>query len=198
MTSRIPDPQSPPAWLVDWLREAGAHAQCHSLVLSATCNADLHSLACAVATYLNEFDGLGGCQWRAFEVEELRQLAGDPTSRSLLLAGSDAVPERIPPFSDLDMIARRLARIGGVILEGQCGFDATTDIQETFHVCLCKEDHASHDQYHLWINPDLFATDTLVTVISDSFLNWSSVPGSISHRHAVPAAGSKGSSQCSL
>lgn len=191
--SKITESQSPPAWLVDWMRDAGAHAQCHSLVLCASSGPNLHRLACAVSDYLNEFDGLGSCQWRAFDTEELRHLAGDPTCRRLLLAGAPPVPEGVPHDSDLNRTARRLARLGGVILEGQCGFEATLELPEAFHVCLSKGDHPRRDKHHLWLNPERFQPDTLVSIIADSFLNWSSVTRSPGTR-TTSVAGASGPS----
>ncbi len=177
MTSTTNEPSGQPPWLVNWLRDACTQEQHHSIALSATCSADLHGIATAVAEYLNEFDSNGGCQWRAFGIEELRQLAGDPICRNLILAGCGNPPPGVPPLSDLELVTRRLAHIGGVVLEGQCGSDATLDIPEVFHVCLCDAEHASHAAYHLWVNPARFRPQSLVSVVSDSFLDWSSEPG---------------------
>jgi len=187
MTNSTHSPAGRPSWLVDWLSDASRQSQCHSIALSATCAADLHGIATAVADYLNEFDSQGGCQWRAFGAEDLRQFAGDPICRDLLLAGNREADPQPPPRTDLERITRRLARIGGVVLEGQCGSDATLDIPEVFHVCLCSTEHASHEAYHLWVNPSLFEPRSLISVLSDSFLDWSSHPQRPSGSQSPPA-----------
>ncbi|NIP97537.1 MAG: hypothetical protein GWO24_30540, partial [Akkermansiaceae bacterium] len=53
----------PPAWLVDWIREASGHDQYHSLVLDATRTVDLNRVSSAIADYLNEYDGDCSSQW---------------------------------------------------------------------------------------------------------------------------------------
>ncbi len=168
---------APPKWLVDWLHDAERREQKNSLLLDAECiGVDLHGVSCDVAGYLNEFDGSADCQWRAFEVEELRYLAGDPSCRKLLSADSVSFEDRLPP-SDLERIARRLASLGGVILEGDTDFDLTADLRHTFHVCLCCHGPRGEQVSHMWINPSRFSPETLGSIIADSFLNWSSHRG---------------------
>lgn len=171
MTRGNSDPDQPPSWLVGWLHEARTHSQRHSLVLGARCCSHIHRISCRVADYLNEFDTEAGSQWRAFDVETIRQLAGHPACRDILLAEPDS--EAAAGYSDFDRIQRRLVRLGGVILEGQCGLEATKNIREVFHVCLCTEEPLKHNGSHMWINPDRFSRDGLASMIADSFLNWS-------------------------
>ena len=178
MTSKTSDLTGPPPGLAEWLRVARTHNQCHSIALTASPSTDLHRIATAITNYLSEFDGKGSHQWRAFSLEELRTLADSAVCRDLILSEAKTLSHRSPPPSNLDRIYRRLARIGGVVLEGECGIEATSDITEVFHVCLCQDKHPAHQDYHLWINPELFAPKSLATVIADSFLNWSSHPGS--------------------
>lgn len=178
-TSNLP---SPPDWLVEWIRDASSHGQCHSLVLSSGGEAglDLREVSAAVAQYLNEFDGDGGCQWRTFDSELLAQLAGNPAARDLVLAGSASLTNRIAARPDLDRVIRRLARLGGVVLVGPAVLDATTDLAETFHICISSERPADHRNFHMWVNPHRFCQASLVNVIADSFLNWSSRASALS------------------
>ncbi len=163
----------PPAWLVDWIREASGHDQYHSLVLDATRTVDLNRVSSAIADYLNEYDGDCSSQWRIFDDDLLRTLAGDPACRNIVLAGDSEEESRLAPRPDLDRIVRRLARLGGVIIIGPRGLEATRDLRRTFHVCLCENDPPAHRNFHMWVNPERFSPETLVSVIADSFLDWS-------------------------
>ena len=163
-----------PPWLVDWMRDASCHAQRHSLSLASNGNTDLEAVARGVADYLNEFDSEGGCQWRAFDTQLLRELAANPSSRDLVLSGSTPLNQGSPPRPDLDRVIRRLVRLGGVILTGAVGHEATADLSETFHICLSSSAPADHRRCHMWVNPDRFTVRGLVCIIADSFLNWSS------------------------
>lgn len=185
MTSGARNLDLPLKWLVDWLHEAGGHTQRHSLALGGAKSVTLRDVPDSIAAYLNEFDSHGGSHWRTFDTDLLRQLAENPVSRDLVLggaAGGDFASEAEP---DLLRIARRLAELGGVILVGQRGSEATADLETTFHVFLCPDDPPAHRKYHMWINPARFTVESLVSVIADSFLDWSCQAGTPAPSHRL-------------
>lgn len=55
----------------------------------------------------------------------------------MILNPAEPDPHPGPPDSDLDRVARRIARLGNAILEGQYSLDATTGLESTFRICLC-------------------------------------------------------------
>jgi hypothetical protein len=162
---------SSPAGLVDWLDHPPVERPAHSVVVSAECCADIESIGGDIATYLNEFDESATGLWRSFSPKNLRQLAGDPSCRDLIIDGLPKDLDLGPPFSDLDRIIRRLGSLGGAILEGQASLDASHGLANTFQVCLCCTDHTD-DESHMWLNPNRFTREGIVSVIADSFLDW--------------------------
>lgn len=164
----------PPAWLVDWLRKPSYAQLRHSIVVGARCGANLRRIGAQVAEQLNIIDPEARNFWKAFEVEHLRHFAGDPDHRDLILSGAPPEPHSGAPDSDLDRIARRLARMGGAVLEGQYSLDATDDLENTFRICLCNSNPTCLQPCHMWLNPQRFSRESLITVIADSFLDWTS------------------------
>ncbi len=55
----------------------------------------------------------------------------------MILNPAEPDPHPGPPDSDLDRVARRIARLGNAILEGQYSLYATTGLESTFRICLC-------------------------------------------------------------
>lgn len=163
-----------PAGFIEWLDQAASNPPEHSIVIGAKCCADIDCVGNDIASYLNEFDDATGSHWRAFNTEDFRRLAGDPGCRNLIIDDLPDDPGLTPPFSDLDRIIRRLGVLGGAILEGQASLDAAAGLQNTFQVCLCCTDHTDTENCHMWLNPKLFSRDSLVSVIADSFLDWTS------------------------
>ena len=164
----------PAAWLVDWLKKPSfAQTRC-SIVIGAHCGANLQRIGAQVAEYLNENDPKSRNQWHPFSMEDLRHFAGDPAYRNLILAGHPPDRHAGPPDSDIDRIARRLARLGGAVLEGQYSLDATNDLDNAFRICLCSHEPACLDPCHMWLNPKRFSRNSLISVIADSFLDWTS------------------------
>lgn len=163
-----------PAWLAEWIdrpAEAPAH---RSIVLGSKCATDLKSIGSQIAIYLNQFDEQAEGHWRAFTHEDLYKIAGNPATREMILNNAEPDPHPGPPDSDLDRVARRIARLGNAILEGQYSLDATTGLHETFRVCLCGHHPPCIEPCNMWLNPATFTRGSLVSVIADSFLDWSS------------------------
>ena len=163
-------PRSP---LVEWLQKPSGPTLRHSLVIGSRCNADLPLLGDLVAASLNELAPGDARPWQAFNIRDLWHFAGDPSYRRTIL--EDLPPDRHsgPPDSDIDRIARRLARIGGAILEGQYALDATTGLPNTFRVCLCSHDHDCPETCDILLNPDdLESREELATAITTAFHQW--------------------------
>jgi hypothetical protein len=165
--------QPPPPWLVDWLREACCHRRGRSLVLASAGTASFAEVSCALAAYLNEFDTDGESQWRAFDNALLSQLASDPICRDLVMAGVEPPASSHPVRPDRERLARRLAHLGGVILEGLEELGLTADLPGSFHICLSTEEPSDCLRFHMWVNPRRFSLRSLVCVLADSFLDWS-------------------------
>ena len=166
------------ASLVEWLDQAVSNPMEHSIVVGSKCPADIESIGAEVAGYLNEFDDAGAAHWRAFNTSDFRHLAGDPAYRDLIIDDLPDDPAFDEAASDLDRIIRHLGTLGGAVLEGQASLDAARGLTNTFHVCLCCTEHTDPENCHMWLNPERFARDSLVSVIADSFLDWASRVGS--------------------
>lgn len=174
MRTKAPVEQPPPAWLVDWLKKPGDAQLRHSIVVGARCGTNLRRIGRQVAEQLNIIDPEARNYWHAFELEHLRHFAGAPDHRDLILAGTPPDPHPGIPDSDIDRIARRLARMGGAVLEGQYSLDATNDLGNTFRICLCSSNPTCLQPCHMWLNPQRFSRESLISVIADSFLDWAS------------------------
>ena len=166
--------ESSSARLVEWLQKPSFAQIRHSIAIGARCGANLQRIGTQVADYLNETDPEARNHWRPFCMEDLRHFAGDPTCRNLILAGHQPDHHAGPPDSDIDRIARRLARLGGAVLEGQYSLDATNDLENAFRICLCSHVPVCVDPCHMWLNPKRFSRKSLISVIADSFLDWTS------------------------
>ena len=177
--------EPPAAWLVDWLQKPSFAQIRHSIIIGAHCGADLQRIGTQVAKYLNENDPEALSHWHPFCMEDLRHFAGDPACRDLILAGQPPDRHLGPPDSDIDRIARRLARLGGAVLEGQYSLDAANDLENSFRICLCSPEPICFESCHMWLNPKRFSRRSLISVIADSFLDWMSRnPGAILSRSA--------------
>jgi|GEM_PF-1195638 len=172
-TASTPSPPGP-AWLAEWLARASEIPHQRSIVIGSKCCADLKSIGTEIAHYLNEFDDRADGHWHDFCHQDIYHLAGDPACREMILCGAEPDLHDGPPDSDLDRVARRIARLGGAILEGQYSLDATNDLDTAFRVCLCGNHPACLEPCHIWLNCNTFSRESLVAVISDSFLDWAS------------------------
>lgn len=189
-------PVAEPSWLAEWIAHAADLPPQGSIILGSKCCADLQFLGSHIATYLNEFDEHSGGHWAAFNHEDLRRIAGDPPCRDLLLSQAAPDPDPASPAPDIDRVALRIAELGGAILEGQYGLDATRNLPSAFRVCLCCQHPVCLHPCHIWLDPASFSPPSLVAVIADSFLDWSSrrpdhlAPDSTSNAHH-PASGAE-------
>jgi hypothetical protein len=162
------------AWLAEWIDRPAETPPHRSIVLGSKCAADLKSIGSQIAIYLNQFDEQAEGHWRAFTHRDLYEIAGNPTTREMILNPAEPDPHPGPPDSDLDRVARRIARLGNAILEGQYSLDATNELESTFRVCLCGNHPPCIEPCNMWLNPTTFTHGSLVSVIADSFLDWSS------------------------
>ena len=190
MTRGAANNASPPHWLAEWIQNGHRQRCTHSLPLTTSLGTELAELACAVAEYLNEFAADHDNHWRAFDADLLKQLAADPACRNLVLSDANADRGRSIVLdqsqSDLERIAQRLVRLGGVILESSEPLGNAADDPQTFHICLSTDEPAQSQscRFHIRVNPDRFSLRALVCVIADSFLNWTSHPRST--RESIP------------
>jgi hypothetical protein len=166
-----------PAWLAEWLARATELSPQRSIVIGSRCCTDLKGIGIEIAHYLNEFDENAEGNWHEFSHTDLHHFAGDPACREMILSGAESDPHPGPPDSDLDRVARRVARLGGAVLEGRYSLDATTDLRSAFRVCLCGEHPTCIDPCDIWINSTSFSREGLVAVIADSFLDWANRRG---------------------
>lgn len=169
-------PESPinaPHWLVERLQSAAESQRVPSLILDCPCQGvDLHSIAMNLADYLNEFDSTSHPNWHSLSHHQLSNLKAQ--WELLQFPDLSRAPfTDIPATSETDL-AWNLCQLGGVILEGRYDFGADADLRSCFEVCLCCHTPGPSHLAHIWINPSRIAPTTLVTIIADSFLNWSS------------------------
>lgn len=180
------DPVTSNEHLAAWMSRPAFAPNHHSLVIGSRCGANLDRLGSRVARYLNEHDPEPRNYWHPFTMDNLHRLAGDPFLRDLILAGPAVDHHPGPPDSHLDRVARRLAQLGGAVLEGEFSLDATNDLRDTFRICLCDHSPVCLDPCHLLVNPSVFSRESLVSAIGDSFLDWTSRnPAAVTLRHAV-------------
>lgn len=163
----------PPSQLVNWLHKPTRSQLRHAIAVGSRCCTDLPFIGSQIAQALNQQAPEDQRLWRAFEINELWHLAGDPAHRKAILEDHPCDYHPGPPDSDIDRITRRLARIGGAILEGQYALDATTQLDNTFRICLCNKFHDCPGECHLLLNPDEYnSRRNLATAIASAFLDW--------------------------
>lgn len=163
----------PGTQLVDWLHKPSGRELRHSLVIGSRCSADLPVLGDQLADALNARLRPGTDRWQTFNIRDLWHLAGDPGHRTTILGNLPPDHHPGPPDSDIDRIARRLARLGGAILEGQYALDATEGLPNTFRVCLCSGLHHCPERCDILLKPEEFTTQSdLTQTIAAAFLKW--------------------------
>jgi hypothetical protein len=184
----ISNPAPSAAWYADWLKHRNSEVPLRSIVIGAKCSANLQRIGAQVANYLNEFDSEAEGHWRAFSADDLRHCAGDPTCRDLVLSGAPCELHPHSPDTDIERLARCLARVGGAVVEGEFALDEANGIDKAFRVCLCSEDPLCFGPCHMWLNPGQFSRESLVSVIADSFLDWTSRQADEDRQQAMGAA----------
>lgn len=166
-------PVSPPPWLTERLHSAADDQREPAMILDCACQGiDRHALATNLANYLNEFDSSSHPNWHPLSHTELTSLLRQWDQ--LQIPSLPASPLAGLSFTSEADLAWNLCQLGGVILEEPFDFARDVDLRSCFQVCLCCRSPSPFHLAHLWINPSRFAPSTLVTVIADSFLNWSS------------------------
>src|SRR5688572_11090245 len=136
--------------LVDWLKQSAPR---YSLVLAATCGSDLSRLGREACDQLNRPGGSVGGRCRAFDVEEIRHLAGDPFWRHSVLAAASRFGVDDDYHCDFETLIRGVAALGGAVLSGQTALDATADLGNVFRVALSHCDRCCPDA-QLQLDPD--------------------------------------------
>lgn len=163
----------PPSQLVDWLHKPTRAQLRHSIVIGSRCNADLPTIGDHIANSLNEQAPKDQRQWHSFCMTDLWRFAGNPAYRETILENLPPDRHDGPPDSDIDRIARRLARVGGAILEGQYSLDATDHLDNTFRVCLCSKEHRCPEECNILLNPENYESRrSLASTIASAFISW--------------------------
>jgi len=170
----ISNPAPSAAWFAEWLKHRSTEPPLRSIVIGAKCSAALPRIGAQVANYLNEFDSEAEGHWHAFSTDDLRHCAGDPACRELILSGAPTELHPVTSDSDIDRIARCLTRVGGAVLEGEFPVGADNNLDAAFRVCLCDQNPLCFGPCHMWLNPSEFSRESLVSIVADSFLDWTS------------------------
>jgi hypothetical protein len=153
--------------LVDWLKHPTPR---FSLAIGANCGCDVSRLGRDVCAHLNRRDPstVGLC--RAFDAEEIRQLAGDPFWRQSVLAA--AKHEATEEFRcDYEAMTRDIAAFGGAVLSGETAIETTANLGNVFRVSLSHCDRCC-PKTELILDPDGFTHDGLAAVIANRFVQW--------------------------
>lgn len=154
--------------LVDWLKQPAPR---YSLAIGATCGCDISRLGRAVCDHLNRPDLPAGGRCRAFDPEDIRQLAGDPFWRNSVLAAAALHEPDHDRHCDYEKLIRSVATIGGAVLAGQCALEATADLGNVFRVALSHCDRCRPEST-LYLDPDAFSDEGLAAVIAKRFIRW--------------------------
>lgn len=156
--------------LVDWLKQPEPR---FSLAIGANCGCDVSRLGRDVCEHLNRRDPSAGHRCRAFDPEEIRQLAGDPFWRQSVLAAAakHELKEDLAFHCDFEAMTRDIAAFGGAVLSGETAIEATADLDNVFRVSLSHCDRCC-PQSELILDPDGFTTEGLAAVIAKRFALW--------------------------
>jgi hypothetical protein len=155
-------------WFAEWIKHAATASPLRSIIIGAKCSSHLNHIGLQVASYLNEFDSEAEGHWHAFTPEILQQFADEPNYRELLLSDD----HRSGP--DLERIAHSIINAGGAVIEDPGSLHLPTEPGGAFRVCLCERQPTCLDPCHMWLDPDQFPRESLVSIIADSFLDWNS------------------------
>jgi hypothetical protein len=169
--------------LVDWLKQPAPR---FSLAIGATCGCDISRLGRAVCAQLNRPELPAGGHCRAFDPEDIRQLAGDPFWRNSVLAAAARHDSTGDRHCDYETLIRGVAAIGGAVLSGQSALEATADLDNVFRVALSHCDRCRPEST-LYLDPDGFSADGLAAVIAKRFLRWCEEQTTPRHPHRAAA-----------
>ncbi|MCW1923644.1 hypothetical protein OKA05_13850 [Luteolibacter arcticus] len=154
--------------LVDWLKHSTPR---FSLAIGANCGCDISRLGREVCEYLNRPGVLADGHCRAFDAEEIRQLAGDPFWRQSVLAAAAKQGITEDFRCDFEAMTRDIAAFGGAVLSGETAIEATADLGNVFRVSLSHCDRCC-PQTELILDPDGFTNEGLAAVIAKRFARW--------------------------
>jgi len=154
--------------LVDWLKQPAPR---FSLAIGANCGCDLSRLGRDVCEQLNRRDPAAGHRCRAFDAQEVRQLAGDPFWRQSVLAAAAEHNVREEFRCDFEAMTRDIAAFGGAVLSGETAIEATADLENVFRVSLSHCDRCC-PKTELILDPDGFTDEGLASVIAKRFAHW--------------------------
>jgi hypothetical protein len=154
--------------LVDWLKQPAPR---FSLAVGANCGCDISRLGHDICEHLNRPDSSIEGHWRAFDAEEIRQLAGDPFWRQSVLVAAATHGIKEDPSCDFEAMTREIAAFGGAVLSGETAIEATADLGNVFRVSLSHCDRCC-PQAELVLDPDGFTDEGLAAVIAKRFANW--------------------------
>ena len=154
--------------LVDWLKQPAPR---FSLAIGANCGCDLSRLGRDVCEQLNRRDPAAGHRCRAFDAQEVRQLAGDPFWRQSVLAAAAEHNVREEFRCDFEAMTRDIAAFGGAVLSGETAIEATADLENVFRVSLSHCDRCC-PKTELILDPDGFTDEGLSSVIAKRFAHW--------------------------
>lgn len=154
--------------LVDWLKQ---HTPRFSLAIGANCGCDVSRLGRDVCDYLNQRDPLSEGRCRAFDAEEIRQLAGDPFWRESILAAAMQRGMKEEFCCDYEAMTRGIAAFGGAVLSGETAIETTANLGNVFRVSLSHCDRCC-PQTELVLDPDGFTHKGLASVIAKRFIQW--------------------------
>lgn len=156
--------------LEDWLAQDKWRG---SLAVGTTCGCDVSRLGRDICDYLNakERTTAGGVLM-AFDRDDIRRLAGEPSWRRRILAAvTDPEPGALPGC-DYECMIRNVASLGGAVLAGQCCLDATRGLDNVFRVMVSSCGQCRTDDPSMRLDPARFSAESLVHVIADSFADW--------------------------
>ena len=154
--------------LVDWLKQTAPR---FSLAIGATCGCDISRLGREICDHLNRPGLPAGGRCRAFDPEEIRQLAGDPFWRHSVLAAAAHHGIGEDTRCDYETMIRGIAVLGGAVLSGQCALEATADLDNVFRVALSHCDRCCPET-SLKLDPHGFSEEGLAAVIAKRFVRW--------------------------
>lgn len=154
--------------MVDWLKQPAPR---FSLAIGANCGCDVSQLGRDVCEQLNRQNPSADSRCRAFDPEEIRQLAGDPFWRQSVLAAAARHGLREEFRCDFEAMTRDIAAFGGAVLSGETAIEATADLDNVFRVSLSHCDRCC-PQSELILDPDGFTHEGLAAIIAKRFAHW--------------------------
>ena len=154
--------------MVDWLKQPAPR---FSLAIGANCGCDVSRLGRDVCDHLNRRDPTASGRCRAFDPEEIRQLAGDPFWRQSVLAAAAKQGIKEELCCDIEAMTREIAAFGGAVLSGETAIETTADLDNVFRVSLSHCDRCC-PQTELILDPDGFTHEGLAAVIAKRFTQW--------------------------